>query len=264
MFVVLVFFKLHRIMKDKEIDTSSSSDNFEISENTFASLEMLKLSAHIDYVQTYLNEVGSSVFRIETIEFLKNKSEEITNETFKRWIASNISSKDSENSIRLMLNECILRPIYYALLLGELSILEEQVPIAIEEIVATTNITSDELIELLVMCEEVIIYSLQDEMQPEVLPYLDRFVSILKANAPSLKHLKMLKTEHSASTTESVTRNNSQEIKAKGDRVIAYASGAAFLGGLIAQIPGAIAGALAGTLFGLLSKDRTAKPSANS
>lgn len=54
-----------------------------------------------------------------------------------------------------------------------------------------------------------------------------------------------------------------KQIFERGDRMIAYASGAAFLGGLIAQIPGAIIGALAGALFGLLGKDKAAKPSAN-
>lgn len=49
-----------------------------------------------------------------------------------------------------------------------------------------------------------------------------------------------------------------------GDRAIAFASGGAFLGGLIAQVPGAIVGALAGAIFGWFEKDKPANSSENS
>jgi hypothetical protein len=42
--------------------------------------------------------------------------------------------------------------------------------------------------------------------------------------------------------------------------MIAFASGGAFLGGLIAQIPGAIAGALAGAIFGWFDKKSANSP----
>lgn len=50
-----------------------------------------------------------------------------------------------------------------------------------------------------------------------------------------------------------------KEIWERGDRAIATATGAAFLGGLVAQIPGAIAGAVFGILFGLFVRSK--KPS---
>ncbi|PSB21351.1 hypothetical protein C7B61_08245 [filamentous cyanobacterium CCP1] len=40
-----------------------------------------------------------------------------------------------------------------------------------------------------------------------------------------------------------------EKIATKGDRMIAFAAGGAFLGGLIAQISGAIVGALMGATF---------------
>jgi hypothetical protein len=47
----------------------------------------------------------------------------------------------------------------------------------------------------------------------------------------------------------------------KGDRIIAFASGGAFAGGLIAQIPGAIIGAVAGAMFGWFESSKIAKTS---
>jgi hypothetical protein len=42
-----------------------------------------------------------------------------------------------------------------------------------------------------------------------------------------------------------------KEIWQRGDRAIATGAGSAFLGGIVAQLPGAIAGAVFGTLYGL-------------
>ena len=45
-----------------------------------------------------------------------------------------------------------------------------------------------------------------------------------------------------------------------GDRIIAMASGGAFLGGLTAQVPGAIIGAMLGAIFGYFAKPKMAEP----
>ncbi|MES1026499.1 hypothetical protein ABN584_26735 [Gloeocapsa sp. BRSZ] len=47
-----------------------------------------------------------------------------------------------------------------------------------------------------------------------------------------------------------------KEIRERGDRAIATAAGGAFLGGLIAQLPGAIAGGAFGALFGLFVRTK--------
>jgi hypothetical protein len=51
-----------------------------------------------------------------------------------------------------------------------------------------------------------------------------------------------------------------EKVSEKGDRMIAFASGGAFLGGLIAQIPGAVAGALAGAIFGWFDEKSANSP----
>jgi hypothetical protein len=50
----------------------------------------------------------------------------------------------------------------------------------------------------------------------------------------------------------------------KGDRIIALSSGGAFLGGLIAQVPGAIVGALVGTVLGYVGHPRPTNSTENS
>lgn len=62
----------------------------------------------------------------------------------------------------------------------------------------------------------------------------------------------------SDNTRSSLTRF--EKVSEKGDRMIAFASGGAFLGGLIAQIPGAVAGALAGAIFGWFDKKSANSP----
>jgi hypothetical protein len=54
--------------------------------------------------------------------------------------------------------------------------------------------------------------------------------------------------------------NESPNILEKGNRIIAFASGGAFLGGLIAQVPGAIAGAIIAAIYGTFVKTATDQP----
>jgi hypothetical protein len=60
------------------------------------------------------------------------------------------------------------------------------------------------------------------------------------------------------------TRRGSRKLRDMGDRVIALSSGGAFLGGLIAQVPGAIVGALAGAIVGYLGNSKTTNSTENS
>lgn len=52
-----------------------------------------------------------------------------------------------------------------------------------------------------------------------------------------------------------MNKNRISLIFLKGDQIIAFAAGGSFLGGLIAQIPGAAIGALLGVVFGLFYKN---------
>lgn len=54
-----------------------------------------------------------------------------------------------------------------------------------------------------------------------------------------------------------------RDIWERGDRAIAVGAGAAFLGGAIAQLPGAIVGGIFGILFGLSVKPKKAVVSEN-
>ena len=49
-------------------------------------------------------------------------------------------------------------------------------------------------------------------------------------------------------------KNFKEDIWVKGNRVIALASGGAFLGSFIAQVPGAIIGTIAGAVFGFFAR----------
>jgi hypothetical protein len=60
---------------------------------------------------------------------------------------------------------------------------------------------------------------------------------------------------------ENKTLSFSKTLAEKGDRIIAFASGGAFAGGLIAQVPGAVIGAAAGAIFGWFESNKTAKAS---
>lgn len=54
-----------------------------------------------------------------------------------------------------------------------------------------------------------------------------------------------------SSATKSDKNASTTEIWERGDRAIATGAGFAFLGGLLAQLPGAVAGAVFGALYGL-------------
>jgi len=54
-------------------------------------------------------------------------------------------------------------------------------------------------------------------------------------------------------------RNPNRYFQGKGERVIAFSSGGAFLGGMIAQIPGAVVGALLAVVFAAVYKPRGVK-----
>lgn len=66
------------------------------------------------------------------------------------------------------------------------------------------------------------------------------------------------------SSEASSSEEKQQSFWERGDRAIAFSAGGAFLGGLIAQIPGAIVGALAGAIFGWFEKSKPASSSKNS
>lgn len=48
-----------------------------------------------------------------------------------------------------------------------------------------------------------------------------------------------------------------KQVAERGDRVLAFSAGGAFLGGLLAQIPGAVIGAFAGAMFGWFENTAT-------
>ena len=60
-------------------------------------------------------------------------------------------------------------------------------------------------------------------------------------------------------TDRSVTcfNKSKQNIWGKGNQIIVFASGGAFLGGLIAQVPGAIAGTIIAAIYGTFVKMST-------
>lgn len=72
------------------------------------------------------------------------------------------------------------------------------------------------------------------------------------------------KTESKLNKVENNRLDLARNFVEKGDRTIAFSAGGAFLGGLIAQIPGAIVGALVGAIFGWFEKDKPATSSEDS
>jgi hypothetical protein len=72
-----------------------------------------------------------------------------------------------------------------------------------------------------------------------------------------IKNLNSAKKER----VTQVSSNYSRALMEKGDRMIAFASGGAFAGGLIAQVPGAVVGAVAGAIFGWFESSKTVKAS---
>ena len=54
--------------------------------------------------------------------------------------------------------------------------------------------------------------------------------------------------------------NTELNIVQKGNRIITFASGGAFLGGLIAQVPGAITGAIIAAVYATFVKTPTEQP----
>lgn len=78
-----------------------------------------------------------------------------------------------------------------------------------------------------------------------------------------LKEFNQLQQIVSSTKVSTIREIQNKRILKLGDRMIAFSSGGAFLGGLIAQIPGAIVGALAGAMFGLFETARIANTSKN-
>jgi hypothetical protein len=67
-------------------------------------------------------------------------------------------------------------------------------------------------------------------------------------------------------TSKSDTGSNPSKMNQlfqKGDRIIALSSGGAFLGGLIAQVPGSVVGALAGAILGYLGHSKPTNSTEN-
>ncbi|AFY62051.1 hypothetical protein Syn6312_2994 [Synechococcus sp. PCC 6312] len=64
-----------------------------------------------------------------------------------------------------------------------------------------------------------------------------------------------LKSEQSDSLPTSVFPDKLSLVFERCDRIIAFAAGGGFAGGLIAQVPGAIVGALSGVVFGIFYKN---------
>lgn len=76
--------------------------------------------------------------------------------------------------------------------------------------------------------------------------------------------IKGLKAQALVSTNKATVSLEAPGFWQRGDRLIALASGGAFLGGLLAQIPGAIVGGLLAGVFAWLSNDAKTSPGRNS
>jgi hypothetical protein len=74
---------------------------------------------------------------------------------------------------------------------------------------------------------------------------------INKAVAERLKDLEMATQSKLKQQPLGKVTPATKEIWQRGDRAIATGAGGALLGGIVAQLPGAIAGAVFGTLYGL-------------
>ncbi|MUL35866.1 hypothetical protein [Gloeocapsopsis dulcis] len=80
-----------------------------------------------------------------------------------------------------------------------------------------------------------------------------------KAAMPSVPTVLLEETSPKPPSQQQSTQvyiDINKEIRERGDRAIATAAGGAFLGGLIAQLPGAIAGGAFGAIFGLFVRTK--------
>jgi len=80
-----------------------------------------------------------------------------------------------------------------------------------------------------------------------------------KGAMPSVSTVLLEETSPQSPSQKQSNKNctdTSKEIRERGDRAIATAAGGAFLGGIIAQLPGAIAGGVFGAVFGLFVRTK--------
>lgn len=82
-----------------------------------------------------------------------------------------------------------------------------------------------------------------------------RLLEKLEALEQRLSKGESLHSENSPAQSK-VPFSTTRDIWERGDRAIALAAGGSFLGGAIAQIPGAIVGGILGAALGLFGKSR--------
>jgi hypothetical protein len=94
-----------------------------------------------------------------------------------------------------------------------------------------------------------------DHFTDQVNSRLDSLDSRIDTVLVEIKHLQTL--SESKQTSPQVALDSfamNESFWRRGNRIISFASGGAFLGGFIAQLPGAVLGVIAGTVLGLFIK----------
>ncbi len=92
----------------------------------------------------------------------------------------------------------------------------------------------------------------------------DWAIAVRQPQASFPKPMGVVRSRAFAASTMPLQKPVTQSVWKRGDRVIALSSGGAFLGGLIAQVPGAVVGAVTGAIFGWFDGAETASHTTNS
>jgi Phycobilisome protein len=161
------------------------------------------------------------------------------------WLGINADEslkKKTINALHRDLSRCLLL-VRAGIFAGDNEVIES----IIVEFVASVETPASFLVEAIRFLENACLTLLSQDEGVETELYFDYIISVFKSykdDPVSTKSAQKIKP----------SKLNSQDIWISGEVAIAFASGGAFLGGLIANLPGAVAGALIGGIFGWFTK----------
>jgi hypothetical protein len=233
--------------------------------------------------------------RLKIVELITQNSKQIfQNLKIVELIAENSKQTLSElltpeqvdyttDQVARCLRDCdiILRYITYAFIVNDISELEDRCLNGLKETYIALDVPLNRTIQTINLMKVLTInlidktndhHLISSSLSNELESYFDRVISSLDNNInlnqdlTLLKKIKGLNPLYYDEMLEKVTiptssaKKNELDIWQRGNRMIVFASGCSFVGGMFGQLPGALIGAIAGAIYGSILKLETDSP----
>jgi Phycobilisome protein len=226
-------------------------------------------SKESEAMQRLQNYMEAGKLRLDTAQKITNNRDSIVQETLAQLKVNDTSINQKYDACVEHLN-FLLNGITYAVMAGNESAIDRFLP-SWREIYVPLDASIETTVRVIQVMKKVTANYVAAKAVKELEPYFEYIVqdvySFQDEHSPSTFPASLSDgdsiTEPLSQDKDKVERiNNSatpaKKIRERGNRAIAIGAGYAFLGGLFAQLPGAIAGAVFGVLFGLFVNSKRA------